>query len=296
MKLFAIDLDGTLLHSNHTISKENALAIKKRQEQGDLVLIATGRASFDAQNILRKHHIFGCPIIASNGAELQYKIDDRVLRNNTSMDRQTSERILRYLSEEEVYVQIYLEDKILLESEATDILLAKIEKERVLNQSFSADLFLHSIQAQLTQYGVEYVDSITPNDLSCVIKFMIVSPNQGLLKKIERRLSLINTCSISSSGAYNLEVMSVGINKGSALIKVATDCNIELSNTIAIGDNQNDLSMFQIAGSGVAMKNAEESIKSIATYETLDNEHNGVAHALNDYPANLLNHLKRASV
>ena len=296
MNLFAIDLDGTLLDSNHTISKENALAIKKRQEQGDLVIIATGRASFDAKNILRKHHIFGCPIIASNGAELEYKIDDRVHRNNSSIDRQTSERIFRYLSEEEVYVQIYLEDKILLKSEATEILFAKTEKERVLNQSFNSDLFLHSIHAQLTQYGVEYVDCITSNDLSRVIKFMIVSPNQGLLKKIERRLSLINMCAISSSGAYNLEIMSVGINKGSSLIKVASDCNIELSNTIAIGDNLNDLSMFQVAGNSVAMKNAEESIKSIATYETLDNNRSGVAYALNDYPANLVNQLKRANV
>lgn len=296
MNLFAIDLDGTLLHTDHTISKKNSLAIKKRQEQGDIVLIATGRASFDAQNILRKHHIFGCPIIASNGAELQYKIEDVELRNNTSMDKQTSEKIFRYLSEEEVYVQIYLEDKILLDSEATEILLAKMEKERVLNQSFNADLFLHSIQAQLAQYGVKVVDSITSSDLSSVIKFMIVSPNQGLLKKIERRLSLINTCSISSSGPYNLEVMSVGINKGAALIKVASDCNVELSNTVAIGDNQNDLSMFQVAGSSIAMKNAEESIKSIATYETLDNENSGVAYALNDYPANLVNQLKRAKV
>jgi len=296
MNLFAIDLDGTLLHPDHTISKENGLAIKKRQEQGDIVLIATGRASFDAQNILRKHHIFGCPIIASNGAELQYKIEGVELRNNTSMDRQTSEKIFRYLSEEEVYVQIYLEDKILLDSEATEILLAKMEKERVLSQSFNADLFLHSIQAQLTQYGVKVIDSITSSDLSSVIKFMIVSPNQSLLKKIERRLSLINTCSISSSGSYNLEVMSVGINKGAALIKVASDCNIELSNTIAIGDNQNDLSMFQVAGSSIAMKNAEETIKSIATYETLDNENSGVAYALNDYPANLVNQLKRAKV
>lgn len=296
MNLFAIDLDGTLLHPDHTISKENGLAIKKRQEQGDIVLIATGRASFDAQNILRKHHIFGCPIIASNGAELQYKIEGVELRNNTSMDRQTSEKIFRYLSEEEVYVQIYLEDKILLDSQATEILLAKMEKERVLSQSFNADLFLHSIQAQLTQYGVKVIDSITSSDLSSVIKFMIVSPNQSLLKKIERRLSLINTCSISSSGSYNLEVMSVGINKGAALIKVASDYNVELSNTVAIGDNKNDLSMFQVAGSSIAMNNAEETIKSIATYETLDNENSGVAYALNDYPANLVNQLKRAKV
>ncbi|OAN10122.1 Cof-type HAD-IIB family hydrolase [Exiguobacterium undae] len=296
MKLFAIDLDGTLLKSDHTISAENVSAIKKRQKDGDIILIATGRASFDAQNILRKHHIHGCPIIASNGAELQYKVNENSIRSSTSIDPQTSEKIFRYLNEEELYIQVYLEDKILLESDATDTLLSRATNEKVLNRSFSYDTFIHSIQAQLEQYGVHPIDLITKNDLSKVIKFMIVSPNQSLLKKVERRLSMINSCSISSSGAYNLEVMSAGISKGEALKKVTSDYEIELRDTIAIGDNQNDLSMFQVAGSSIAMKNADESIKNIATYETLDHNHNGVANALNDYPSNLIERLKRVNI
>jgi len=296
MKLFAIDLDGTLLKSDHTISAENVSAIKKRQKDGDTILIATGRASFDAQNILRKHHVHDCPIIASNGAELQYKVNENSIRSSTSIDPQTSEKIFRYLNEEDLYIQVYLEDKILLESDATDALLARATNEKVLNRSFSYDTFIHSIQAQLGQYGVHPIESITKNDLSKVIKFMIVSPNQSLLKKVERRLSMINSCSISSSGAYNLEVMSAGISKGEALKKVTSDYEIELRNTIAIGDNLNDLSMFQVAGSSIAMKNADESIKNIATYETLDHNHNGVANALNDYPSNLIERLKRVNI
>ncbi len=66
--------------------------------------------------------------------------------------------------------------------------------------------FQEAIQAQLTQYGVEEVDEIAIDQLD-VIKFMFVSPDRWRLEHLEQQLLQLKICSVTRSGAYNLEVM-----------------------------------------------------------------------------------------
>ena len=77
-----------------------------------------------------------------------------------------------------------------------------------------------------------------------------------------------------------LEIQTAGVSKGEALKDIAKLENIELSETAAIGDGENDISMIQAAGTGVAMGNASDEIKAVAKYHTTDNDHDGVARAI----------------
>ncbi|MCT4792633.1 MULTISPECIES: HAD-IIB family hydrolase [Exiguobacterium] len=105
MRVFAIDLDGTLLHSTHRISERNVTAVKDCQKNGDIVVIATGRAAFDAAYLLRLHQL-NCPIIGSNGAELRAEHEGTAIRENTYVPPRESEAILDSLLKQNLYQKL----------------------------------------------------------------------------------------------------------------------------------------------------------------------------------------------
>ena len=281
MHLLAIDLDGTLLDSNHVISERNFSAVKRCQKNGDIVVIVTGRAAFDAAHLLRLHQL-NCPIIGSNGAELLAECEGTPIRKNVYVPSDESEAILNCLLKQDVYLQIYLEDEILLTFDATDRLMKQIKKEQRTNPLFQADEFLKSVQPQLTQYGVREVTDFSDVDLAKVMKFMIVSPKAVVLKRIENDLSSRN-CTVTSSGPFNLEVTASGSDKGMALQQFAERLGISLTATVAIGDHHNDLPMFRVATTSIAMGNAEDAVKRQATEETGHHDDDGVAMALETF-------------
>lgn len=278
MRLFAIDLDGTLLHSTHMISERNVTAVKRCQENGDIVVIATGRAAFGVAHLLRLHRL-DCPIIGSNGAEIRAECEGITIRKNTYVPSDESEAILNCLLKKNVYLQIYLEDEILLTFDATDRLMKQINDEQRINPSFQADEFLQSVQPQLKQYGVREVTGFLNVDFAKVMKYMVVSPNATVLKQIQNDLSSQN-CTVTSSGPFNLEVTANGRDKGMALQQFDERLGISLTATIAIGNHHNDLPMFRVAGTSIAMGNAEDIVKRLATYKTGHHDEDGVAMAL----------------
>lgn len=281
MRLFAIDLDGTLLDSTHMISDRNVTAVKDCQKNGDIVVITTGRAAFDAAHLLRIHQL-DCPIIGSNGAELRIEHEGITIRKNVYVPSDESEAILNCLLKNNVYLQIYLEDEILLTFDATDRLMKQIHDEQRINPSFQADEFLRSVQPQLTQYGVREVTDFLNVDFAKVLKYMIVSPNATVLKQIQNDLSSKN-CTVTSSGPFNLEITANGSDKGMALQQFADWMGIPLTATTAIGDHHNDLPMFQVSGKSIAMGNADDTVKRLATDETGHHDEDGVAMALETF-------------
>jgi len=278
MRLFAIDLDGTLLDSTHMISDRNVKAIEDCQKNGDIVVITTGRSAFDAAHLLRIHQL-DCPIIGSNGAELRIECEGITIRKNVYVPSDESEAILNCLLKQNVYLQIYLEDEILMTFDATDQLMKQIKEEQRTNPSFQADKFLKSVQPQLTQYCVREVTDFSDVDLAKVIKYMIVSPKAAVLKQIQNDQSSRN-CTVTSSGPFNLEVTANGSDKGMALQQFADWMGIPLTATIAIGDHHNDLPMFRVAGKSIAMGNADDTVKRLAKDETGHHDEDGVAMAL----------------
>lgn len=88
---------------------------------------------------------------------------------------------------------------------------------------------------------------------------------------------------MTTSGHTKLEIAHADASKGHALQFMAGHLNIPMENTVAIGDNFNDLSMFEAAGISIAMGNAEEQVKARSTYVTKTHNENSVAHALRTY-------------
>ncbi|MBQ7372300.1 MAG: HAD hydrolase family protein [Blautia sp.] len=86
--------------------------------------------------------------------------------------------------------------------------------------------------------------------------------------------------SFLTGGYHNLEFTKAGVKKGPGLLFLAGHLGIPLEETMAVGDTENDLDILRTAGLGVAMGNAQESVKQTADFITRTNEESGVAYAL----------------
>ena len=88
---------------------------------------------------------------------------------------------------------------------------------------------------------------------------------------------------LTSSLPRNMEVNAPGVTKGSGLLALAAHLGLTRAQTMAVGDSGNDHAMIEAAGLGVAMGNATDDIRKIADVTTDDNNHDGVAAAIEKY-------------
>ena len=91
---------------------------------------------------------------------------------------------------------------------------------------------------------------------------------------------------ISSSIGLNLEINALGATKGEGILRLAKHLGIDPEATMGFGDGENDLSMMQKAGLGVAMANGEEIVKQAADHVTAHNDEDGVALAIEKFVLN----------
>ena len=85
------------------------------------------------------------------------------------------------------------------------------------------------------------------------------------------------------STPFYYEIMNKNASKGNALAKLADHLGLNKDEVMAIGDNENDLTMLEYAGIGVAMKNAIPIVKEVADVETASNDEDGVALVVEQY-------------
>ncbi|MDU5414364.1 MAG: HAD-IIB family hydrolase, partial [Clostridium perfringens] len=103
------------------------------------------------------------------------------------------------------------------------------------------------------------------------------------LFKAKEELKKYEDLEVVSSSPSNFEVMNKGTSKGRAVKVLADILNINREEIMCLGDSENDLSMIEFAGLGVAMGNAEEFLKEKADYITDTNENDGVAKAIEKF-------------
>lgn len=115
-----------------------------------------------------------------------------------------------------------------------------------------------------------------------VDKLTLVSDDEALLKRLceEAKKRFGDRATIAQSQVYYLDVTPLAGNKGDGIRALARSRGIDLADTIAIGDQANDLAMIEQAGFGIAMGNAPDAVKERADAVTASNDEDGVARAI----------------
>lgn len=257
-KLIALDMDGTLLTSDKVISEKTKIALKKAEEKGVKVVLASGRPLEGISRYLEELDLL--------------KHDDYVLSYNGGVVRNTKTK--------ECVSKAVLKGSDLKR-------LYKISKELNVNiHAFSVkDGLITPKISKYTQYEADMNNiEITVKDFNEIddneeiIKVMMIDPAEILDPAIEKLpKDLYDTYSIFKSASFFLEFTNKEVDKGLGLKKLGEYLGITREEMIACGDAGNDLSMVKYAGLGVAMANATDDVKKNADYITLSNDDDGIA-------------------
>ncbi|MCW6667602.1 Cof-type HAD-IIB family hydrolase [Aerococcaceae bacterium NML190938] len=263
IKLIAIDLDGTLLKSDKTISQGNLKALKYAHDKGVKVVICTGRPYFAMKSFIEEIG-FTSPddyIITYNGGQVQKAADGEVLVSNTMTEQQMRAWYT--------------------ETERLQLPLNIIDKDYVY-EPLAYPTGRESIYLELgNNLPTRKVDYHSFDKAHRFNKYVICIEEQYLDRQIaELQPQFRSEFSVVKSRPYLLEIMANNVTKGNALLQLGERLGIQPNEMMTMGDQENDLSMIELAGIGVAMGNAIPMIQTAADYISAHNEQDGVAQAI----------------
>ncbi|MGM7700231.1 Cof-type HAD-IIB family hydrolase [Pseudalkalibacillus sp. Hm43] len=282
MKLIAIDMDGTLVNNNTTINEENVEAIKKAQAAGIHVVVATGRSFEEAVNPVEEAGL-NLPIIAINGAQFRNKEGE--IKNSITLSKETYYKVDELLNHYSMYYELYTNKGTYsndLEM-AIDIIVDIIKSANPeVTDSHAHKLADYRVKNGRIHYTEDYHDIVKDPEVE-IYKLLSFSRNEKNRTDAMNDFLTFNDLAVSRSAEANIEITHRDAQKGIAVKNYADELGIPMKEVMAIGDNYNDVSMFELAGISVAMGNAEEDIKRLCSFTTKTNDESGVAHAIHTF-------------
>ncbi|GGI37871.1 MULTISPECIES: Cof-type HAD-IIB family hydrolase [Staphylococcus] len=282
IKLIATDMDGTLLNAAHEISQENQEAIKFAQEHGITVVIATGRAFYEANTPVAETDL-KVPYICLNGAEVRDETFN--IMSTSHLNHSLVSKITSTLKEKDIYYQVYTNRGIYTENPQRDLEIYIDIAERA-GQKADVEKIENSIQKRIDNGTLKIVDNYDkiediPGEL--IMKILAFDSDLEKIDLVGQELAQSPNLAVSSSSRGNLEITHSDAQKGIALSTIAKQLGIDLKDVMALGDNLNDVSMLERVGYSVAMDNAAPEVKTVAKYVTDSNENSGVGKAIKKF-------------
>lgn len=263
-KIIVLDLDGTLTNREKIITPKTKETLMKAQKQGKIVVLASGRPTYGVMPLAKELELetYGGYVLAFNGGTM---IDCSTMETifSRSIPVEANKKIISLAKEEGVNLLTYEKDFIIT-PDASD---TYVNKEALIN---------HMEVCQIDDF-MNHVDFQVP-------KFLLLDDGDYLaLVEPRVKAAMGKNFSIYRSEPYFLEVLPKGIDKAQSLERLLARLQVTKEEMIACGDGYNDLSMIQYAGLGVAMENAVLPIRSAADFITLSNDHDGVAHVVEQF-------------
>ena len=259
-KILFTDLDGTLLGSDKTISEGNLKAIDLMIREGHKFVICTGRPIQSAVLIARRYgwHGDGYYIASYNGGLIY--------------DCCTGKDLIRRPVKFE-YVRHILD-----EARACNIHAHTYDDINVVSEVDTPELRTYCKAIMVPPVVVD--DAIAYLKKEPIKVILISGGGHEVLDKFREKLAPYCEGKLETvfSNPMLLEFADPGATKGLAVKYMCERFNISIEDSIAAGDEENDISMIEAAGTGVAMANATDQVKATADYITKsDNDHDGIS-------------------
>ena len=265
-KILFTDLDGTLLNNASQISGEMKKALNTMTSQGHYLVLSSGRpldSILEVKN-LAKIHYPNVYIIANNGSII-YQCDTKQIIKEHRISLKDVQKVWNLAKEHQIHVQTYTENEI----------ISAVEDEEIqyYRRRIHLPLILCDDPLSILKQPPHKMLLIDLHDHDRIAKF------QSLLEsEFSSRLQTV------FSNPYYLEVFSKDAGKGNGLRYLCHYLNIPVTDSIAAGDAQNDVSMLEAAGLSVAMCNGDDFIKQQADVVTVrSNEECGLADIIYEY-------------
>jgi Cof subfamily protein (haloacid dehalogenase superfamily) len=263
-KLISIDLDGTLLNSSMHVSPENQQAIKEIKDKVFLVP-NTGRSFGELPQELKEDTNIRY-YISSDGADIYDKYTGE--RIFLGLDRDVFERVYTIVKEYDVYLMLHTDGNCYVDKKLCN-------EERMQEYNFNKYFIAHTFENCKTADSIENLINTVQKVELLVVFFKNLSDKELCWKRLENI-----GMHVSSSASGNIEVSAPNAGKGNGLIKLAKHLNVPISQTMAVGDNYNDLDMLLKAGLSVAVDNAKQEVKDKADITVCSNNEHVVSYLI----------------
>lgn len=266
IKVVFIDLDGTLLYHMDRVSERNIQAIRRIQEKGVRTVIATGRPAYETDFAVQATGS-DTYLITMNGVTVYQDYKTRTLLYEAYMQNRASKQIIAYLLKQQVFFEAYIGERAYYPV-GTEVFLrgSSIPEDKI-------QFFLQTAQP------IEDIQHICEKQLH-ISKFFFAESRPERIAAMRDALGGMNGVRTLQSSDSFVEVLPDGMDKKRAVHAVRTVLGLTPEQIMVIGDSENDMGMFEEAGTCVAMGNAFARLKEKADYIAPTNEQDGVAWAL----------------
>jgi Cof subfamily protein (haloacid dehalogenase superfamily) len=257
MRALAIDLDGTLLSRDESVSERNQRAVEAARAAGFEIILATAGWYQRAERVARLFGLAG-PAITCSGAEVRRFADGADLMD-VRMPAGFATRLYEIIDSQRSIAWVALDDTVLMKIDGDpDPRLLTPEIRHVRSVAAAATVPPRMVLVQGSAVTQAIRDSLS-GEWSEQVRF--ISSISGYAKSI-------------------LTLTAVGADKGLALAVACRDLGLDPAEVVAIGDADNDIEMFRVAGGSFAMGQATAEVKAAAQAVTGPNDADGVAQAI----------------
>ena len=267
-KLIAFDMDGTLLNSQKKITDKACEAIQKAIDAGIIVILNTGRCVAELEEYMEV--LKNIQYINSTSGALVYDRKSNKDIYSSALDVDTVKAILDIVSSKNVMIDFLTRESIVQRD--------KIEKMEQYCMEVYRDMF-ERVTVKWEDICGQYREKPFP-----VAKLNIYHTSEEARNYTRQRIEELQLgVEMVNAETTSLEISAKGIDKGIGLEKLCQYLNISLSQTIVVGDADNDIGAMKKAGLAVAMGNANERIKELADVMVADNDHDGCREVIEKY-------------
>jgi len=260
IKLIACDLDGTLLDQDHEITDDNRAVVEQLRDQDFPFVIATGRIYPSALEYSRALGL-STPIISCNGAVIKDPIKDEIIFDYP-LGKETLYSMIDICHKYKIYFHFYGVDTIY--AERYERLIKSYDEWKKKDPSKSL------VKTCLVDDMSQIVEEVT------LYKLGLYTDEPLAKEALADMMTLAGLTSCYSLSTL-VDVFCEKASKGQGLRDIAKLYGVDMSHTMAIGDNENDIPMIEAAGLGVAMAGARDFVKAKADVVTGSNDDSGVA-------------------
>ncbi len=242
-KLLAIDLDKTLLDNDHNISRRNYDALKRCQDIGIYVVLASGREVETIDRFSDELEIYD-PIIACVGAIVcgEKKGGKRELLYHKPIPIGMVDRVMEFTQDMGWCVSVHYPDRIL-----------------ALKQDKYTDIYHNQTGATFT-FVDDFYEIIRGTQPTKLITIVDADARESVYQQFLEKWG--DEANITKTNPEYVELNAKGIDKGKALIELCRILDVPINQTMAFGDNYSDLPMLEVARGKVLMDNSSDEIKT----------------------------------
>ncbi|AEF25970.1 Cof-type HAD-IIB family hydrolase [Streptococcus parauberis] len=257
-KIIFSDIDGTLINDHLEVTPRTVQSLKKAIANDTLFVPVSARMPLAIEPLINNISE-NSPIISYNGALIQNEDGETI--DSITIDLEEVIQLCTFIEEssQNVYWNVYSNNNWLSQ-----------DKENFWIKREEKIVDIHSNESTINEIS----------KLKEVHKLLIMGDTNEIIECEKILLRKFPDLSCSKSTPYYLEIMRKGINKGKAVKILADYYHIDLTDTIAFGDNFNDIDMLQTVGKGYVMLNAPQEVKQLIGNITNSNNFDGIAEVL----------------